>query len=215
MNVNLIYMKKILLVLFIGLISSTYGQENKIEMISNFDVPPFESRDFILGTFLGIDKLDLEFTNSEKLVGKNYKLIIRQYKNGKIAIEKFVIDTKKEKLPKIEKDFKFSIINQQTANTEKITFFFSNFFNKNIFKVNKKFEDGALLLRAVSSKEKEKIEIEMGKETQIALITPPNDDSTKGPLGYCEVSQGKIDIDKWYAQYKLPEFFLIYLVIED
>lgn len=208
-------MKKVLLLLFIVLVSSTYGQENKIEMISKLDTPSFGSREFILESFQGIEKLDFSFINSEKLIGKNLKLIIRKYKNGKVEVEKIVIDTKNEELPKIGKDFKFSIVNQQIPNSEKITFFFSNYFNKNIFEVNKKFKDGTFSLRVVSSKENENIKIEIGKETQIALITPPNEDPSKGDLGYCEVSQGKIDVDKWYDQYKLSEFFLIYLVIEE
>ena len=54
----------------------------------------------------------------------------------------------------------------------------------------------------------------IGKEIQIGLITPPNDNPEKGNLGYCEVSKGNIDVDKWYKQYKISEFFLLYLIIE-
>ena len=43
----------------------------------------------------------------------------------------------------------------------------------------------------------------------------PNDDPSKGSLGYCEISKGYIEIDKWYKQYKISEFFLVYLVIQD
>ena len=206
-------MKKLLLITLILTSITTYSQEEKIQMISKFDYPE-DNREYVMGNFLGIDKLDFSFTNSEKLIGKNFKITLRKYKNGKIEIEKIVINTKGEGLPTIKKDFKFSLITQQILNNEKIAFFFPGFFNKQIFEVNKKFKDGTMLLREVTGGD-EKINFEIGKETQIALITPPNDNPDKGNLGYCEVSKGNIDVEKWYGKYKISEFFLIYLIVEE
>ena len=206
-------MKKLLLITLILTSITTYSQEEKIQMISKFDYPE-DNREYVMENFLGIDKLDFSFTNSEKLIGKNFKITLRKYKNGKIEIEKIVINTKGEGLPTIKKDFKFSLITQQILNNEKIAFFFPGFFNKQIFEVNKKFKDGTMLLREVTGGD-EKINFEIGKETQIALITPPNDNPDKGNLGYCEVSKGNIDVEKWYEKYKISEFFLIYLIVEE
>lgn len=206
-------MKKLFLITLILTSITTYSQEEKIQMISKFDYPE-DNREYVMGNFLGIDKLDFSFTNSEKLIGKNFKITLRKYKNGKIEIEKIVINTKVEGLPTIKKDFKFSLITQQILNNEKIAFFFPGFFNKQIFEVNKKFIDGTMLLREVTGGD-EKINFEIGKETQIALITPPNDNPDKGNLGYCEVSKGNIDVEKWYEKYKISEFFLIYLIVEE
>ena len=206
-------MKKLLLINLILTSITTYSQEEKTQMISKFDYPE-DNREYVMGNFLGIDKLDFSFTNSEKLIGKNFKITLRKYKNGKIEIEKIVINTKVEGLPTIKKDFKFSLITQQILNNEKIAFFFPGFFNKQIFEVNKKFKDGTMLLREVTGGD-EKINFEIGKETQIALITPPNDNPDKGNLGYCEVSKGNIDVEKWYEKYKISEFFLIYLIVEE
>ena len=206
-------MKKLLLITLILTSITTYSQEEKIQMISKFDYPE-DNREYVMGNFLGIDKLDFSFTNSEKLIGKNFKITLRKYKNGKIEIEKIVINTKVEGLPTIKKDFKFSLITQQILNNEKIAFFFPGFFNKQIFEVNKKFKDGTMLLREVTGGD-EKINFEIGKETQIALITPPNDNPDKGNLGYCEVSKGNIDVEKWYEKYKISEFFLIYIIVEE
>lgn len=72
----------------------------------------------------------------------------------------------------------------------------------------------AQLLREVTGGD-EKINFEIGNETQIALITPPNDNPSKGELGYCEVTKGNIDVAQWYDKYKISEFFLIYLTIEE
>lgn len=206
-------MKKLLLITLILTSITTYSQKEKIQMISKFDYPE-DNREYVIGNFLGIDKLDFSFTNSEKLIGKNFKITLRKYKNGKIEIEKIVINTKGEGLPTIKKDFKFSLITQQILNNEKIAFFFPGFFNKQIFEVNKKFKDGTMLLREVTGGD-EKINFEIGKETQIALITPPNDNPDKGNLGYCEVSNGNIDVEKWYEKYKISEFFLIYIIVEE
>lgn len=206
-------MKKLLLITLILTSITTYSQEEKTQMISKFDYPE-DNREYVMGNFLGIDKLDFSFTNSEKLIGKNFKITLSKYKNGKIEIEKIVINTKVEGLPTIKKDFKFSLITQQILNNEKIAFFFPGFLNKQIFEVNKKFKDGTMLLREVTGGD-EKINFEIGKETQIALITPPNDNPDKGNLGYCEVSKGNIDVEKWYEKYKISEFFLIYLIVEE
>lgn len=206
-------MKKLLLITLSLIFITTYSQDEKIQMISKFDYSE-DNREYVMENFLGIEKLDFSFTNSEKLIGKNFKITLRKYKKGGIEIEKIVINTKGEGLPTIRKDFKFSLITQQILNNEKIAFFFPGFFNKQIFEVNKKFKDGTMLLREVTGGD-EKINFEIGNETQIALITPPNDDPSKGNLGYCEVSKGNIDVAEWYDKYKISEFFLIYLTIEE
>jgi hypothetical protein len=208
-------MKKTFLLILTLFSLSTYSQEEKIQMISRYDNPEFGSNEFILNNFQGIEKLNISFSNSEKLKDKNFKIIIRKYKNGKIQIEKNVIDTKAEELPKIGNFFYFSILSQHIIQNEKIGFFFPNFMNKQIFEINKKFKDGTFSLRNVCGDESEKIDFELGNEMQIALITPPNDNPNKGNLGYCEVSKGNIDVEKWYDKYKISEFFLIFLIIEE
>lgn len=207
-------MKKTLILLHMFILISLNAQNEKIAMISKYDNPEFGSKQFIIENFQGIEKLNISFTNSEKLIGKDFKIVVRKYVKGKLNIEKIIIDTKKEESPKISKNFNFSIVTQHILQNEKIGFFFPNFFNKQIFEINKRFKDGTFLLRDVCGNESEKVDFEIGKETQIALITPPNDNPDKGNLGYCEVSKGNIDVEKWYDKYKISEFFLIYLTVE-
>ncbi|MBE8723627.1 hypothetical protein [Flavobacterium hungaricum] len=209
-------MKKLLPLIFSLLLVSAYGQENKIEVTTKYDFPELGSREFFIESFQGIEKIDVSISDNQKIAGKNFKLIIRKYRNGKPQIEKVVHDTKKEELPKIGKEFKFSIIAQQTFNKERIGFMFPNFMNKSSFNVDQKYSEenaNTFLMRTVTKIDK--INLEIGKETQIALITPPNDDENAGELGYCEISKGYIDINEWYKKYKLTEFFMIYLVIQD
>lgn len=218
MNIKIFYfMKKII---FIKLLFCTFlinAQEQKNEIISKFDYEDFGSKEFFMQTFEGISKVDYNFSNVKNLVGKNFKFTIRKYKNGKLDFSQIIIDTKLENLPKIDKKFNFSIISQQTVGQQKIMFSFPTlrFFNKKSFEINEKFEDGTFDCRIlVTDSDTGKKPFEFGKEIQIALITPPNDDPNNGQLGYCEVTRSEIEIESWYNQYKISEFFLIYLVIE-
>lgn len=97
--------------------------------------------------FSGINKLIFYFEDTDLVLNKDYKIIIKEYKNGKLNSEIIAVNTKKEGLPKIDKDFKFTLIAQQILDNKKIGFFFKNFMNKKIFKVNQIFPDGTFDLR--------------------------------------------------------------------
>ena len=66
-------MKKRLLLTLTLISLSIYSQEEKLQMISKFDNPEFGSKEFIIQNFQGIEKLNISFTNSEKLKDKNFK----------------------------------------------------------------------------------------------------------------------------------------------
>jgi hypothetical protein len=55
------------------------------------------------------------------------------------------------------------------------------------------------------------VTFEKGEKFQLFLITPPNRDPNKGQLGSCQVSQGGIDVERWYNKYKIDQFFLVYM----
>jgi hypothetical protein len=210
-------MKKIIFIklLFCSLLIN--AQEQKNEIISKNDNGDFGSKESFLNYFEGITKVDYSFVNNEKLTGKDFKIIIRKYKKGKLEFETILIDTKTEKMPKIKNEFYFSVFSKQTRGQQKIMFTFPTmgFFNRKIFNTDKSFEDGTFDYRdLVSISVNGKKTYEFGKEIQIGLITPPNNNPQNGILGYCEVTKNEIDVKSWYNQYKISEFFLIYLVIE-
>lgn len=193
------------------------AQEVKIEMISKLDNGDFGSKEFFLNSFEGINIVDYTFNNSENIVGKDFKIIIRKYSKGKFEFEKIVVDTKADEMPKIEKDFNFSVFSKQTRGQQKImiTFPTMRFFYRKAFELNKKFEDGIYDYRElVDDSNTGKKTFELGKEIQLGLITPPNDNPKNGQLGYCEVTKSEIIIDEWYKKYQISEFFIIYLKIE-
>lgn len=193
------------------------AQEQKNEIISKYDNGDFGSNEFFLNSFEGISKVDYSFVNNENLVGKDFKIVIRKYKKGKLELETVYIDTKTEKMPKIKNEFYFSVFSKQTKGQQKIMFTFPNmgFFNRKTFNISEDFEDATFDYRdLVSNSFNGKKTFEFGKEIQIGLITPPNNNDDNGHLGYCEVTRSEIEIESWYNQYKISEFFLIYLVIE-
>ncbi len=193
------------------------AQEQKNEIISKYDNGDFGSNEFFLNSFEGISKVDYSFVNNENLVGKDFKIVIRKYKKGKLELETVYIDTKTEKMPKIKNEFYFSVFSKQTKGQQKIMFTFPNmgFFNRKTFNIDEDFEDATFDYRdLVSNSFNGKKTFEFGKEIQIGLITPPNNNDDNGQLGYCEVTRSEIEIESWYNQYKISEFFLIYLVIE-
>ena len=193
------------------------SQEQKNEIISKYDNGDFGSNEVFLNFFEGISKVDYSFVNNENLVGKDFKIVIRKYKKGKLELETVFIDTKTEKMPKIKNEFYFSVFSKQTKGQQKIMFTFPNmgFFNRKTFNINEDFEDATFNYRdLVSNSFNGKKTFEFGKEIQIGLITPPNNNDDNGQLGYCEVTRSEIEIESWYNQYKISEFFLIYLVIE-
>lgn len=210
-------MKKIIFIqlLFCSLLIN--AQEQKNEIISKYDNGDFGSNEFFLNSFEGISKVDYSFVNNENLVGKDFKIVIRKYKKGKLELETVYIDTKTEKMPKIKNEFYFSVFSKQTKGHQKIMFTFPNmgFFNRKTFNIDEDFEDATFDYRdLVSNSFNGKKTFEFGKEIQIGLITPPNNNDDNGQLGYCEVTRSEIEIESWYNQYKISEFFLIYLVIE-
>lgn len=210
-------MKKVIFIqlLFCSLLIN--AQEQKNEIISKYDNGDFGSNEFFLNSFEGISKVDYSFVNNENLVGKDFKIVIRKYKKGKLELETVYIDTKTEKMPKIKNKFYFSVFSKQTKGQQKIMFTFPNmgFFNRKTFNINEDFEDATFDYRdLVSNSFNGKKTFEFGKEIQIGLITPPNNNDDNGQLGYCEVTRSEIEIESWYNQYKISEFFLIYLVIE-
>ncbi len=205
--------KKLSLLLFLILNSALFfAQTDDSFQLKAEYVSPNSQEDFQMQLFEGINKLKFSLGNNKDLVGKDYKITIREYQDGELKTENTVLDTQEENLPKIDSTFQFTLIAQNILNYEKIGFFFPRFMNKKTFKTNEIFNDGDFSLRQINVGEKF-LNFQLKEPFQIALITPPNRDPSKGNLGYCEVSQGGIEIEKWYDKYKIPQFFLIYLEI--
>lgn len=206
-------MKSLFYLLVLTFCSIGIAQE-KFILKAAYEIPK-NIENFQLNHFLGIEKLKFSLNEDDKklLEGKDFKLIIKEYHHGKLFNKLTVIDTKKENLPKIDSAFQFSMLTQHIFKYEKIGFFFPRFANKKTFEINQGFNDGDFLLRKINAKT-DGLEFEVNNPFQIALITPPNRDPSKGNLGYCEVSQGGIEVESWYEKYKIPQFFLIYMEFE-
>lgn len=174
---------------------------------------PTEKDKYEMWVFQGISKLKFSLENDSTLINKDFKIVVKEYQNGKLYKETLVIDTSEEPmLPKIGSDFGFNLYAQNLFNYEKVAFVFDRFSNKQIFRTNEIFKDGDFSLRQINV-QKDYLDFNLNEPFQIALITPPNRDPNKGQTGYCQVSQGGIEINEWYNKYEIPQFFLIYLEI--
>ncbi len=162
--------------------------------------------------FLGLEKIHFELDSLQSLKGKNYRVVIKEFRNGKLFKETLAIDTEKEKMPTIGESFEFNLITQNILNFEKIAFYFPRYQNKKIFETLEIFQDGNFSLRPLNDGSPY-LDLKLNDPLQIALITPPNRDPNKGNLGYCEVTDGKVIVEKWYDKYEIPQFFLIYLEV--
>lgn len=206
------YMKKTFLTLTLFLIALTFNAQSKLQLISkHYDYKTNEQ--FYDDLFDGITKIKFNFEDPTSLIGKDYEIIVHEYANGKLVRNETVLNTKKEGLLKIDKDFSFYIYSKQENGKLKVGFLFKNFMNKKIYPTNKIFTDGVFDLRDVTGNTN-KIDFELNKNIQIALITPPNENPSAGNLGYCEVSKGNIDVKSWYNKYKIPQFFLVFLKVD-
>lgn len=208
------YLNYLMIALFISAGSFNLCAQNSktYKLKADFDYPS-EKEKYEMWVFQGIVKLNYSLENDSTLINKNYKIIIREYQNGKLHEETLLMDTGDEPgIPKISPDFGFNLYAQHLLNYEKLAFIFDRFSSKKTFKINDFFNDGDFSLRKINVGE-EYLEFKLNEPFQIALITPPNRDPGKGEMGYCQVSQGGIEVDSWYNQYKIPQFFLIYLEI--
>ena len=207
-------LKFLFITLFFSIVSISINAQNSktYKLKADFEYPS-EKEKYEMWVFQGIKKLNFTLENDSTLINKDFKILIREYENGKLKQETLVIDTKDEpRLPKINSDFGFNLYAQNLLNYEKVAFIFDRFSNKKSFKIKEIFNDGDFSLRQINVG-KDHLDFRLNEPFQIALITPPNRNPSNGELGYCQVSQGGIEIDKWYDQYKIPQFFLIYLEI--
>lgn len=206
-------MKKYFFTLYLLICSAILtGQSNEtFELQAKYEAPETKE-DFQMELFQGIQKIQFSMNSNPALNGKDYKIVIKEYQDGELHSEKIVLDTKEERLPKIDSTFKFTLFAQNLLNYQEIAFFFPRFMNKKIYQTNDIFKDGDFSLRQINVGS-EHLNFQLDEPFQVALITPPNRDPSKGNLGYCEVSQGGIEVAEWYKKYQISQFFLIYMEI--
>ena len=200
-----------MLFLLMGSTALTAQSERPYKLKAKYEAPDTKE-EFQMELFQGIQKIQFSLENDPTLHGKDYKIVIKEYQDGVLSSETIVLDTRKERLPKIDSTFNFTLFAQNLLNYQKIAFFFPRFMNKKIYETRDTFKDGDFSLRQINVGS-DHLNFVMKEAFQIALITPPNRDPSKGNLGYCEVSQGGIEIGDWYEKYQIPQFFLIYLEI--
>ena len=134
-NLKYLIMKKYFFSLYLLICSAilTAQSNETFELKSKYEAPETKE-DFQMELFQGIQKIQFSMNSNPALNGKDYKIVIKEYQDGELHFEKIVLDTKEERLPKIDSTFKFTLFAQNLLNYQKIAFFFPRFMNKKIYR---------------------------------------------------------------------------------
>jgi hypothetical protein len=76
-------MKQFLTIISLFFISLNLYAQTKIHLISEFNEPKTKD-EFENDLFSGINKLKFYFEDTDLVLNKDYKIIIKEYKNGKL-----------------------------------------------------------------------------------------------------------------------------------
>jgi len=202
------------LLLFTVYLLSTYnilGQYSEIQLETQFGAKNQEV--FEMMRFNGIQSNLLTFTG-EKLKGKNYLLIIKEYSNGKLSRQDTIIDTKASQyISEVTKDtlrfkFFFQTISQ---NVVKMHIQAPRFTINKEYDVKKSTDDYAL---HDFNGGKKYIPIALGKSNYVLGYFLPYLRKGTSCKSYCDVSASPHKHEEWGDKLGLPNYFLIQVLFQ-
>jgi hypothetical protein len=198
--------KTILLFLVIST-NSMFSQEN-IKMKIKSAVVDNDLRNIL--NFENIDLSKIELSGKE-LIGKNYQINIKEYKNGKLTSTSELFESSSYELFKIKnKIFKFTLLTKIIDKTKlKIALKFDRFGSKTLFfdLTNTKFP---YVMKDFLG-QKGEVEISLDKVFYItSIISPTMHEDGSG--SYCEVVQNG-NPEELGEKFKIPHYFLVEMKI--
>jgi hypothetical protein len=147
------------------------------------------------------------------LIGKNYEINIKEFKNGELVSNNNIINSMEDESFKVKSEnFKFRITSKVDDDKKfKMNVDFGAFTSKkliyNLFDKNGKYAVKNFL------GSKPSINVAVNKKFYImGLITPTL--HSNGFSSYCEVAQSGIDPEKFHEKYNIPHYFLIEMVFK-
>lgn len=178
--------------------TSTYGSEN-VELL---DLLRFE----------GLDLYQIKFSGDD-LIGKSYKITVKEFWSGKLKSEKVVIDTEdlvNAGLDKInDTTLRMKVISRTTGQGKiKISFIFERFSNTKEYTALKTDEYS---LRNLA--DESKLPIDYGTPFYLmAMILPYQ--SEDGSKSWCEVGTNGKDVENWGKKYGIKHYLLFEMKFE-
>ncbi len=144
---------------------------------------------------------------SDSLKGKNYQIIIKEFKEGKLTKTDTVFNSKEDEYFRIKTDsLSFAVLTKMSdLNHFKIQFQFDGFSSDRKYPVSPAQKDKFTLKSFFGPKSELPINLN-GMNYFLAYMTPyVRKDKSEA---YCEVAQSGIDPEKLYDKYKIPHYFL-------
>lgn len=199
-------MKKVIYLLtFIS--SLTFAQN--IKVTSNYGSENKDVQDLISFENIFFNKLNFQ---SENLKGKFYKIVLDEFRNGKLVKTSVLFDGSEADIFKIDNDklsLKFAF---KLSDGKLKTFVIGNtasgqgFYSKKFYSKLYNDEDDYALKNFFGSKEE--ISLDINKVNAIfAIITPTIHKDGSG--SYCEVAQSDVAPEKLGEKFKIPHYFLV------
>lgn len=150
---------------------------------------------------------------SDELKGKNFQIIIKEFKGGKISLSDTVFNSKEDEYFRIKEDsLSFAVLTKVSdINEFKIQFQFNGFSFSRKYKILAKERDKFALKDFLGAKSEIPIHL-TGRNYILAYMMPyVKKDKSEA---YCEVAQSGTDPEKLYDTYKIPHYFLVELIFE-
>jgi hypothetical protein len=144
---------------------------------------------------------------SDSLKGKNYQIIIKEFKEGKLIKTDTVFNSKEDEYFRIKTDsLSFAVLTKMSdLNYFKIQFQFDGFSSDRKYPVSPARKDKFALKSFFGPKSELPVNLN-GLNYFLAYMTPyVRKDKSEA---YCEVAQSGIDPEKLYDKYKIPHYFL-------
>lgn len=150
---------------------------------------------------------------SDSLKGKNYQIIIKEFKLGKLSKTDVVFNSKEDEYFRIKTDsLSFAVLTKMSELSYfKIQFQFDGFSSDRKYSVNPTEKDKFTLKSFFGPKTQLPVNLK-GLNYFLTYMMPyVRKDKSEA---YCEVAQSGIDPEKLYDQYKIPHYFLIAIQFE-
>lgn len=198
-------MKKLLLLLSLLLsLSSTAQAQSNIRFTSTEGVENEDLMNVLRFQDIHFAKVKL---NGNHLWGKNFKIFIRDFQNGKLHASHEVFDSREDDFFKIkEEEFSFSVLAQRTQKqTVKIDVRFLGFGISREFPVSAGQKDFAL--KSFQGAQ-QSLAAPIGKTFPLFSFLMPYRDK-KGASYYCDVVQSGVAPDELGKKFGLARYFLI------
>jgi hypothetical protein len=159
---------------------------------------------------IGLEKFKIK---SDSLNGKNYQILIKEFKNGKVVKIDTVFNSKEDEYFRIKEDSLIFAVLTKTYDMN----YFKILFQFDGFSVNRKYsvlpiEREKFALKGFFGREFE-LPINFKEINYILAYMMPYVRADKS-TAYCEVAQSGINPEKLYEKYKIPHYYLVGIKFE-